>query len=161
MCIIMGREFSTPALPACPELRTEPRRASPAPPLPAPPLQRQARRRSLLPLVPVPWSLFPAPTIFRIFVQVPYPLTPVFSPSSQNCRGVPRLFPKRNVPAVAGTPHSKGNSDERRNCRPHTSQTPCASLFARTPSGRRCRMAISDPRSSLCFRHAAVRLKGG
>ena len=30
---------------------------------------------------------------------------------------------------------------------------------ARTPSGRRCRMAISDPKSGLCFRHAAVRLK--
>lgn len=30
---------------------------------------------------------------------------------------------------------------------------------ARTPSGRRCRMAISDPQSGLCFRHAAVRLK--
>ena len=30
---------------------------------------------------------------------------------------------------------------------------------ARTPSGRRCRMAISDPKTSLCFRHAAVRLK--
>jgi len=30
---------------------------------------------------------------------------------------------------------------------------------ARTPSGRRCRMAISDPASGLCFRHAAVRLK--
>ena len=30
---------------------------------------------------------------------------------------------------------------------------------ARTPSGRRCRMAISDPQSGLCFRHAALRLK--
>lgn len=30
---------------------------------------------------------------------------------------------------------------------------------ARTPSGRRCRMAISDPKTGLCFRHAAVRLK--
>lgn len=26
---------------------------------------------------------------------------------------------------------------------------------ARTPGGRRCRMAISDPESGLCFRHAA------
>ena len=26
---------------------------------------------------------------------------------------------------------------------------------ARTPSGRRCRMVISDPASGLCFRHAA------
>lgn len=30
---------------------------------------------------------------------------------------------------------------------------------ARTPSGRRCRMAISDPNTGLCFRHAAVHLK--
>jgi len=30
---------------------------------------------------------------------------------------------------------------------------------ARTPSGRRCRMAISDPESGLCFRHAALRLE--
>jgi hypothetical protein len=30
---------------------------------------------------------------------------------------------------------------------------------ARTPSGRRSRMAISDPASGLCLRHAAVRLK--
>jgi len=30
---------------------------------------------------------------------------------------------------------------------------------ARTPSGRRCRMAISDPESGLCFRHAATRLQ--
>ncbi len=30
---------------------------------------------------------------------------------------------------------------------------------ARTPSGRRCRMAISDPHSGLCFRHAAVSLR--
>jgi hypothetical protein len=30
---------------------------------------------------------------------------------------------------------------------------------ARTPSGRRCRMAISDPASSLCFKHAAQQKK--
>jgi hypothetical protein len=30
---------------------------------------------------------------------------------------------------------------------------------ARTPSGRRCRMAISDPQSALCFRHATLRLQ--
>ena len=30
---------------------------------------------------------------------------------------------------------------------------------ARTPSGRRCRMAISDPQSSLCFKHAVQHKK--
>jgi len=30
---------------------------------------------------------------------------------------------------------------------------------ARTPSGRRCRMATSDPESGLCFRHASIRLQ--
>jgi hypothetical protein len=30
---------------------------------------------------------------------------------------------------------------------------------ARTPSGRRCRMAISDTASSLCFKHAAQHKK--
>jgi len=30
---------------------------------------------------------------------------------------------------------------------------------ARTPSGRHCRMAIADPRSGLCYRHAALRLQ--
>ena len=31
--------------------------------------------------------------IFRIFFQVPYPLTPFVSHSSKNCRGVPTFFP--------------------------------------------------------------------
>jgi len=30
----------------------------------------------------------------------------------------------------------------------------------RSPSGRRCRMAVSDPQSSLCLRHAALLLNG-
>ena len=32
--------------------------------------------------------LSPRPPFFRIFFQVPYPLTPVFSHSSENYRGV-------------------------------------------------------------------------
>ena len=29
----------------------------------------------------------------------------------------------------------------------------------RSPSGRRCRMAVSDPQSGLCLRHAALQRK--
>jgi hypothetical protein len=29
----------------------------------------------------------------------------------------------------------------------------------RTPSGRRCRMTVSDPKSRLCYRHAALRAR--
>ena len=36
-------------------------------------------------------------------------------------------------------------------CVPHCS--------ARTPSGRRCRLAISDPQTNLCFKHAAEQKK--
>jgi hypothetical protein len=57
-----------------------------------------------------------ASTIFRIFFQVPYPLTLLFSHSSQNCRGVPNSFltlssregPNWNAPSIP-----KGSSYER------------------------------------------------
>src|SRR5579859_212187 len=41
----------------------------------------------------------PRPPVFRTFFQVPYPPTPVFSHSSQNCRGVPQQFPEWNISA--------------------------------------------------------------
>ncbi len=39
------------------------------------------------------------------------------------------------------------------------SQTAPPHCRHRTPSGRRCRMAVSDPHSGLCFRHAALRAR--
>ena len=49
-----------------------------------------------------PPSHSPSSPIFRIFFQVPYPATPLFATSCENCRGVYQRFPNRNVPAQEG-----------------------------------------------------------
>ena len=73
--------------------------------------RRAPKSHTLYLLLSIPKSRRnPRPPKLRIFFQVPYPLTLVFSHSSENCRGVLSSFPFWNSPHAClpwqATPHS-------------------------------------------------------
>src|SRR6266849_1097299 len=93
--------------------------------------------------------------------RIPQPLC---LPLLRKLPGVYQQFPKRYVPALRGMEHSGSRPkgalmNPEISCSTITSTSVLPHCQQRTASGRRCRMAISDPDSGLCLKHAADRQK--
>src|SRR5271169_4758817 len=86
--------------------------------------------------------------------------------SYENCRGGYQQFPERNAPALVGVEHSsayqKGTLMTLENsCSTISATSVLPHCRQRTPSGRRCRMAISDPDSGQTRRPSPKRSRPG